>query len=115
MATQPQPTMYANWEDSVRFGDQGPATTTLLETPHLRALLVGLRADQMIPMHPSPEAIYHFLQGTGTMTVDDERYPIQPGATIVVPDGAKRGITADGDIVFIGTTRPADPGHSSGH
>lgn len=109
MATQAIPMMFANWEDSVSFGDKGPSPTTLMETPHLKAVLVGLRAGQAIPRHPSPEAIYHFLKGSGTMTVDDESYTVGPGATVVVPDGSQRGITADSDIVFIGTTVPADP------
>ena len=109
MATKANPMMIANWEDSVTFSDKGPSPTILMETPHLKAVLVGLRADQAIPRHPSPEAIYHFLRGSGTMTVDDESYTIGPGVTVVVPEGSERGITADADIVFIGTTLPADP------
>lgn len=115
MATQTNPMMFANWEDSVSFGDKGPSPTTLIETPRLKAVLVGLRAGQAIPRHPSPEAIYHFLKGRGTMTVDDESYEVGPGATVVVPDGSQRGIIADSEIVFIGTTLPADPKASDAH
>ena len=105
MTTQSTPMMFDDWKKSVTFNDHGPSVTTLMETGHLKAVLVGLRAQQAIPMHPSPEAIYLFLRGTGTMTVDDESYAVRPGATVVVPDGSRRGITADTDIVFIGTTR----------
>ena len=103
------PMMYANWEESVTFGDQGPSLTTLIETPRLKAVLVGLRADQAIPLHPSPEALYHFLQGSGTMTVDGQACEVQPGATVIAPSGSKRGISAVTDIVFIGSTVPAEP------
>lgn len=106
MDTGKHPMMLANWKESVTFNEYGPSMTILMETPHLKALLVGLRADQAIPRHPSPEAIYHFLQGTGTMTVDDESYPVEPGVTVIVPDGSQRGMVAQSDIVFIGTTRP---------
>ena len=99
--------MYANWKELVTFGEHGPSLTTLVETPHLKAVLVGLRAGQAIPLHPSPEAIYHFLQGDGSMTVDDEIFSVQAGATIVVPEGSRRGIQAAADIVFLGTTVPA--------
>ncbi len=105
---------YANWEDSVTFSDDGPSPTTLMDTPCLKAVLVGLRSDQRIPRHASPEAIYHFLRGTGTMTVDDESYPVVPGATVIAPDESERGITAETDIVFIGTTLPANPKGSHG-
>ncbi len=109
MTNYDTPMMYAAWEDSVTFGDQGPSPTTLIETPRLKVVLVGLRADQAIPIHPSPEALYHFLQGSGTMTVDGQTFEVQPGATIIAPSGSKRGITAVTDIVFIGTTLPAEP------
>lgn len=100
------PVMLANWKDSVTFNEHGPSITILMETPHLKAILVGLRADKAIPNHPSPEAIYHFLQGTGTMTVDHESYSVEPGVTVIVPDGSQRGMVAHSDIVFMGTTRP---------
>lgn len=109
MTSYDAPMMYAKWEDSVRFGDQGPSPTTLIETPRLKVVLVGLRADQAIPMHPSPEALYHFLQGSGTMTVDGQAFEVRPGATVIAPSGSRRGISAVTDIVFIGTTLPAEP------
>ncbi len=115
MATQATPMMFSSWEESVTFGDKGPSPTTLMETPRLKAVSVGLRAGQAIPRHPSPEAIYLFLKGSGTMTVDDESYSVGPGTTVIVPDGSRRGITADDDIVFIGTTVPADPKASDAH
>jgi len=112
MTTQATPMMIDDWKKSVTFNDHGPSVTSLMETGHLKAILVGLRAHQAIPVHPSPEAIYLFLQGTGTMTVDDESYTVRPGVTVVVPDGSRRGIAAETDIVFIGATRPPDPDQS---
>ncbi len=46
--------------------------------------------------------MYHFLEGEGQMTVDDEIYSIQPGVTVVVPDGARRGMKANTRVVFLG-------------
>ncbi len=109
MTNYDTPMMYTNWQDSVTFGDKGPSPTTLIETPRLKVVLVGLRADQAIPVHPSPEAVYHFVQGTGTIAVDGESFEIQPGATVIAPAGSKRGITARTELVFIGSTNPAEP------
>ncbi len=108
MTNYDSPMMYANWEETVTFGDKGPSPTTLIETPRLKVVLVGLRADQAIPIHPSPEALYHFLLGSGTMTVDGQTFEFQPGATVIAPSGSKRGISAATDVVFIGTTLPAE-------
>ncbi|HQZ33050.1 MAG TPA: hypothetical protein PK020_01430 [Ilumatobacteraceae bacterium] len=107
MTTHGTTQAFANWKELVTFNDHGPSLTTLVATPHLKAVLVGLRADQAIPAHPSPEAVYHFLQGSGTMTVDEQDFSIEVGVTIVVADGSQRGMRATSDIVFLGTTVPA--------
>lgn len=99
--------VYPRWEDAVVFDDQGPAPRVLIETDRLKVVIVGLTAGQVVPRHAATEAVYHFLDGTGTMTVEDETFAVSAGTTIVVPDGRNRGITATTDIAFLGT-RPAD-------
>ena len=101
------PVVHSGWEETVIFDDLGPLPRVIVETDRLKAVVVGLKAGQVVPLHPSTEAVYHFLDGAGTMTVDDETYAVHTGTTIVVPDGSNRGITAITDIAFLGT-RPAD-------
>jgi quercetin dioxygenase-like cupin family protein len=36
------------------------------------------------------------------MTVGDETFAIKPGVTVVVPNGAKRGMNAKTRVVFLG-------------
>jgi mannose-6-phosphate isomerase-like protein (cupin superfamily) len=47
--------------------------------------------------------MYHFLEGTGLMTVGDEAFEIKPGVTIVVPSGERRGMNAKTRVVFLGS------------
>ena len=47
--------------------------------------------------------MYHFLEGTGLMTVGDEAFEIKPGVTVVVPSGVKRGMNAKTRVVFLGS------------
>jgi mannose-6-phosphate isomerase-like protein (cupin superfamily) len=47
--------------------------------------------------------MYHFLEGTGLMTVGEETFEIKPGVTVVVPSGVKRGMNAKTRIVFLGS------------
>lgn len=113
MQTQPTPhaqMVYPNWEQAVTFDDDGPKPRPLIESDRPKAVMVGLKAGQSVPHHPSTEAVYHFVHGEGTMSIDEETFTFQAGATIVVPDGASRGITASSDVVFLGT-RPAETGH----
>ena len=94
--------LYPDWKEVIAFSAYGPNPQKLLETDTLTAVLVGLQAGQKIPPHPAPAAAYHFLDGTGWMIVERERLAVQPGATVVVPDGVPRGVEAESRLAFLG-------------
>ena len=98
-----QPTVYPDWKTSVIFAPDGPQPHILLENTQVKVVLVRLEAGQELPPHPQTLAIYHFLQVTGWMIVDDERYPISAGTTIITPNGSKRGIEAETRLAFLAT------------
>lgn len=85
------------------FAVDGPKPQFLIETPQFKALVVGLEAGGQIPVHPGETAMYHFLEGTGLMTVGDESFEIKPGVTIVVPSGERRGMNAKTRVIFLGS------------
>ena len=85
------------------FAPDGPKPQFLIQTPQFKALVVGLEAGQQIPVHPGEAAMYHFLEGEGLMTVGEETFAIQPGATVVVSSGVKRGMNAKTRVVFLGS------------
>lgn len=96
-----KPTFYPDWHEKVVFSPGGPQPQILAEDEKLKLIMGCLEAGQKIPTHPEALAVYHFLEGTGWMIVDDERYPISPGATIITPEGAKRGVEAETRLVFL--------------
>ncbi|HLE27172.1 MAG TPA: cupin domain-containing protein [Anaerolineales bacterium] len=63
-------------------------------------IVAGLEPGQKIPQHPEGLAMYHFLEGTGWVNVEGERFAVGPGATVITPAGAKRGIEADTRLAF---------------
>ena len=85
------------------FSTEGPQPQFLIDTPAFKALVVGLEAGGQIPVHPAEAAMYHFLEGEGLMTVDEETFAVKPGVTVVTPSGAKRGINAKTRLVFLGS------------
>ena len=85
------------------FAPDGPKPQFILDTPQFKALVVGLNAGQQIPVHPGEAAMYHFLEGEGLMTVDDESFAIKPGVTVLAPSGAKRGMNAKTRVIFLGS------------
>lgn len=93
--------LFPHWKDSVVYSPTGPQPQQLIETGKLRVIVAGLEPGQKIPVHPEAAAMYHFLAGTGWMTVDDERLAVGPGATVVMPAGAQRGVEAETRLAFV--------------
>jgi quercetin dioxygenase-like cupin family protein len=85
------------------FAADGPKPQFLVDTPKFKALVVGLEAGGQIPVHPGEAAMYHFLEGEGLMTVEDETFTIKPGVTVVMPSGARRGMNAKTRVIFLGS------------
>ncbi len=94
---------FADTKAKAVFAADGPKPQFLIDTPNFKALVVGLEAGGQIPAHPGEAAMYHFLEGTGLMTVGDETFEIKPGVTVVVPSGIKRGMNAKTRVVFLGS------------
>jgi quercetin dioxygenase-like cupin family protein len=90
-----------DWREAVVYGEEGPQPQVLVDRGGFRVVLAGLRPGQRIPPHPEGLAVYHFLKGKGWMIVDGERNAVSAGATVIVPQGASRGMEADTELAFI--------------
>ncbi len=93
--------LYSNWREKIVFSPSGPQPQVLIETERFKSVLVGLEAGQKLPQHAGGAAMYHFLDGTGYVTVNGERSAVQAGSTVVMPEGAERGIEATTRLAFI--------------
>jgi quercetin dioxygenase-like cupin family protein len=93
----------SNTKSKAVFATDGPKPQFILDTPQFKALVVGLEPGQQIPLHPGEAAMYHFIEGEGLMTVGDETFAIQPGATVLVPTGTPRGMNAKTRVIFLGS------------
>lgn len=96
-----QALLYPNWREKVVFSTEGHQPTILTETDTVRALVAGLEPGQKIPPHPEAFGMYHFLEGSGWMTVDGERLAVEAGATVFVPQGAVRSLEAETRLAFL--------------
>lgn len=94
-------TFYPDWREKAIFSPAGPQPHILAENENLKVIVGSLDVGQKIPQHPEALAVYHFLEGTGWMTVDDEQYSVSSGATVITPEGAKRGVEAETRLVFL--------------
>ena len=96
-----QPLFFPNWRDKVIFSAPGPQPQVLHEDAQVKVVVVGLEPGGRIPIHAGGAGVYHFLEGTWQMAVDDQTFAVQAGATLVIPDGAARGLTAQTRLAFI--------------
>lgn len=97
------PVLIPDWREKVVYSSKVPRPQPLIQTPRLKSVLVGMEQGQSILVHPGPAAVYHFLEGTGLMLVDGEAIAVGAGATVIVPDGAERGVVAHTRLAFLGT------------
>jgi quercetin dioxygenase-like cupin family protein len=96
-------TLYPNWRDKVVYSSDGPQPQILMVNDEVKIIVAGLEPGQKIPEHSEAAAMYHFLEGTGRMLVDGESLEVGPGATVVMPEGAVRGMEAETRLAFLAT------------
>lgn len=51
--------------------------------------------------HPGQEEVYFFVQGTGIMIVDEEKFRVNAGDVILIPDGAFHKVINDGEMHLV--------------
>ena len=95
--------IFPDWKQKVVFSQTGPQPVALYEDDKIKVVVAGLIAGQAIPPHPEGQGVYHFLQGNGWMTLNDERLAVNAGATVITNVGDSRGIEADTDLAFLAT------------
>ena len=87
--------------EKIVFSPDGPQPQALFAEGQVKIIVVGLEAGQKIPVHPEGLSFFHFLDGRGVMTVDDERLPVGAGTVIITEEGTPRGIEAETQLKFM--------------
>ena len=71
------------------------APQRLIDTDDVAALLVSVDAGQAIePCVMSAPVLYYVIEGSGSLTVEDEQADLQTGSVALVPPGTARSIAA---------------------
>ncbi len=92
---------FSNPQEKIVFSADGPQPQPLFTQGEVKVIVVGLNAGQRIPVHPEGLSVFQFIEGRGTMTVDEERLSVGPGTVIVAEEGAPRGIEAETKLKFM--------------
>jgi quercetin dioxygenase-like cupin family protein len=106
-----------NLDDEIaRFppdGASGRRAETLLKTPHLRVVLITMRAGAALNEHSAPGPIVvQPLRGRFTFQAAGEERVLAPGALLSVDGGVRHTVRAIADGAFLLTI--AWPGNAAG-
>lgn len=96
-----QASFFPDWRTLVRYAAPHPEPAMLVDADGFRVLVAGLEPGGEIPAHPERLAVYHVLEGQGEMIVDDNRFALTPGATVIAGRGSRRGIRALTRLAFL--------------
>lgn len=99
--SSPKAFLFSDTQAFVQYGETGPQPQFLFDSQRLKVVLAGLAPGQRIPVHAESLAMYHFLAGAGAMTVGDDQFSVCAGSTVIVLDGAARGLQADTHLTFL--------------
>lgn len=102
--------VFPDWRELVRYSSPGPQPALLHDEPDLRVLIAGLEPGGRIPAHAGPRAVYHFLEGEGSMVVDGETRRVAAGMTVFATAGSSRGMEATTRLAFLGVRVGFEPG-----
>jgi mannose-6-phosphate isomerase-like protein (cupin superfamily) len=98
--------LFTDWKELVTYAEKGMKPVVLVEVDGYKAVIAGMIAGNSMPAHAEGPAVFHFLEGSGQMIVGRETYDVKAGATVVVPNGAERGITAETQLAFLAVRLP---------
>jgi quercetin dioxygenase-like cupin family protein len=85
---------FPNVSKNIVFSPENPQPQSLFSEGQVKVITIGLEPGQNIPIHPEGLTVYIFLKGKGWMIVNGERLAVHPGATVITPAGAQRGVEA---------------------
>jgi quercetin dioxygenase-like cupin family protein len=82
--------------------DKGILSRTLFNDDRLKVVLFGFGKGEELSEHTaSMPAVLHFLQGEGSLTLDDDTLQAKPGTWVHMPKGMHHSIQAKTPVVML--------------
>jgi len=94
---------FSAWRDMATFSAEEPQLEALVDDDGVKVVLAGFMPGQSIPPHPESRGVFTILEGSGWMTIAEERMAVKAGAVAIVPEGVLRGFEAETQMVVMAT------------
>ena len=102
-----QPTIVADYRSAATFQAGHFSPVPLGHTDRVKAVLSCFEPGQFIPVHaPAIDVTFVILEGEGVIVAGDQEAEVGPGAIVIVPAGAARGIKATTRLIAVHLVSP---------
>jgi quercetin dioxygenase-like cupin family protein len=102
-----QATIVSDYRDAATFQTGRFSPVALGQTERVKAVLTCFEPGQFIPVHsPAVDMTLVVLEGDGTVVAGDQEAEVGPGAIVLVPAGAARGVKARTRLVAVHLVSP---------
>ena len=102
-----QPIVVLDYHAAATFLAERFSPVPLGQTDRIKAVLTCFEPGQFIPVHsPGIDMILVVLEGQGTIVAGDQECSVKPGAIVIVPAGAARGVKATTRMIAVHLVSP---------
>jgi quercetin dioxygenase-like cupin family protein len=102
-----QPTLVLDYRQAATFQADRFSPVSLGQTDRVKAVLTCFEPGQFIPVHsPGIDMTLVVLEGEGTVVAGDQEAEVGPGAIVIVPAGAARGVKARTRLIAVHLVSP---------
>jgi quercetin dioxygenase-like cupin family protein len=102
-----QPAVIRDYHAAATFLAGRFSPVPLGQTERFKVVLTCFEPGQFIPVHsPGIDMALVVLEGEGTVVAGDQEAEVYPGAIVIVPAGAARGIRAASRLIAVHLVSP---------
>jgi quercetin dioxygenase-like cupin family protein len=102
-----EPAILRDYRQSTAFQPDRFSPVLLGQSEQVKVVLTCFEPGQNIPVHsPGVDMTLVVLEGNGTVVAGDQEAEVGPGAIVIVPAGAARGVRATTRLVAVHLVSP---------
>lgn len=100
--------LFTQLQNKIEYAETGVLSKVLLKAPYIQYTLFCLAAKTDIAEHTSTRnAVVYVIEGQGTLTLEGQDIPLEPGVFVFMSANAPHALTAETNLAFLLTLSEA--------
>ncbi|HEY9643054.1 MAG TPA: cupin domain-containing protein [Coleofasciculaceae cyanobacterium] len=102
MTLSTPPSLVTQLKDKIEYAETGVLSKVLLKVPSCQYTLFCLASGTDIAEHTSTRnAVLQVIEGRGTLTLDGQAIPLEPGIFVLMPANVPHALQAEENLAFL--------------